>query len=266
MTLSGPTAALARLLIFLFGLLVFLGLELAAPYRPSTVAKSRRWRINLSLAAFNAALITLAFAGAIAAMAAYVAADRLGVLNRLDLPGWARLLAAVVVLDVVQYVWHLLNHQVPVLWRFHRVHHSDLNMDVSTASRFHAGELALSALIRIGLVFFLGLDLMALAVYESLANLSAQFHHSSLRVPAAVERLWWLLFVPPSMHRIHHSVVIRERDTNYGVIFSLWNRLLGTLVSRVDQGGIRIGIGAYARPERLGFFHLLVMPFTRAVR
>jgi len=266
MTLSGPTAALARLFVFLFGLLGFLGLELAAPDRPATVAKPGRWRVNLSLAALNAVLINLAFGAAVAATTATVAADRLGALNRLDLPGWARLLAAIAILDFTQYVWHLLNHQVPLLWRFHRVHHSDPNMDVSTATRFHAGELALSALIRIGLIFFLGLDLLSLAVFESLSNLAAQFHHSSLKAPAWIEQAWWLLFVPPSMHRIHHSVVIRERDTNYGVIFSIWDRVMGTLVSEVDQAGIRIGMGAYPRAERLGFFHLLAMPFTRAVR
>jgi sterol desaturase/sphingolipid hydroxylase (fatty acid hydroxylase superfamily) len=139
-------------------------------------------------------------------------------------------------------------------------------MDVSTANRFHIGELAMSALIRIGLIFFLGADLFGVMLYEILIVATAQFHHSGLKIPSWLEDIYWVLFVPPSMHRIHHSVVIKERNTNYGTIFSIWDRLLGTLLRDLDQERIRIGVGAYNRPERLHFHHLLVMPFKRQVR
>jgi sterol desaturase/sphingolipid hydroxylase (fatty acid hydroxylase superfamily) len=128
------------------------------------------------------------------------------------------------------------------------------------------GELAISAAIKIGLIFFLGATVQAVVSFEILVVLCAQFHHSSLKVPQWFEEVFWILFVPPSMHRIHHSVIIKERNTNYGTIFSLWDRLLGTLLAAVDQGGIRIGIGAYNKPERVGFLQLLWMPFTRPVR
>jgi sterol desaturase/sphingolipid hydroxylase (fatty acid hydroxylase superfamily) len=139
-------------------------------------------------------------------------------------------------------------------------------MDVSTASRFHIGELSISAVIKIALVYFLGTNVAGLVVFESLLVLSSQFQHSSLRVPKLFEKIYWLVFVPPSMHRIHHSVVIKERDTNYGTIFSVWDRMLGTLLSAVDQDTIRIGMGAYQNTEELKLYKLIKMPFTRAVR
>jgi sterol desaturase/sphingolipid hydroxylase (fatty acid hydroxylase superfamily) len=182
------------------------------------------------------------------------------------MPSWVKILATVAFMDFMLYIWHLLNHEVPFFWRFHRVHHSDLNMDVSTATRFHVGELALSAVIKIGLVFFMGASVTGVVIFESALVLCAQFHHSSLKVPWWFERIFWVFFVPPSMHRIHHSVIISERDTNYGTILSIWDRLLGTLLTDVDQARIRIGVGAYQKPERLNFQHLMVMPFTRAIK
>ena len=124
----------------------------------------------------------------------------------------------------------------------------------------------MSAVIKIGLIFFLGADLLGVMVYEILVVATSQFHHGSFKVPSWFEDVYWVLFVPPSMHRIHHSVVIKERNTNYGTIFSVWDRLLGTLLRDIDQKRIRIGVGAYNRAEKLHFPHLLAMPFTRPVR
>jgi sterol desaturase/sphingolipid hydroxylase (fatty acid hydroxylase superfamily) len=126
--------------------------------------------------------------------------------------------------------------------------------------------LAISAVIKISLIFFLGASPMGVLIFESALVMCAQFHHSSLKVPKLFETLWWILFVPPSMHRIHHSVKIKERNTNYGTIFSLWDRILGTLLTRVDQAMIRIGVGAYPKPDKLHFHQLLLMPFTKPVR
>jgi sterol desaturase/sphingolipid hydroxylase (fatty acid hydroxylase superfamily) len=139
-------------------------------------------------------------------------------------------------------------------------------MDVSTASRFHIGELSISAVIKIGLILLLGADLVGLILFEILVVLTSQFHHSSLKVPVWFERIYQIFFVPPSMHRIHHSVVIKERDSNYGTIFSIWDRALGTLTSNVDQAKLRIGVGAYQRADKLYFHQLLWMPFTKGIR
>ncbi|MCF8061759.1 MAG: sterol desaturase family protein [Deltaproteobacteria bacterium] len=254
-----------RLLLFWGGLLVFLALELTIPYREPSVSKKRRWIDNLGLTVFNSIVLRLAFGAAVVGTAAYAEKEGVGVLRLLDVPLWVQVLLAVVFMDFILYVWHLLNHKVPLLWRFHRVHHADLNMDVTTATRFHIGELAPSAVIKIGLIYLLGATVPAVVIFESLIVLCAQFHHSSLRVSESFERFYWLFFVPPSMHRIHHSVKIRERDSNYGVIFSLWDRFLETLVLDVNQEGITIGLGAYRRPERLRLHHLMLMPFTRPV-
>jgi sterol desaturase/sphingolipid hydroxylase (fatty acid hydroxylase superfamily) len=260
------TESSVRLLIFWAGLIFFLSLELLVPYRPSSVSKFKRWINNLGLALFNSILIQLLFSSAIVSTAVYVHIHKLGILNMVDAPSWLKILVTVALMDFMLYVWHLLNHEVPLLWRFHRVHHSDLNMDVSTATRFHFGELSISAVIKISLIFFLGASSLGVLIFESLLVLCAQFHHSSLKVPKWFETILWILFVPPSMHRIHHSVIIKERNTNYGTIFSLWDRILGTLLSKVNQARIHIGVGAYQRADGLNFFHLMAMPFTKPVR
>ena len=254
-----------RFSLFWGGLLFFLVLEILVPYRQSSVSKVKRWINNISITVFNSLILQVVFAGAIVKTAMYVTTHQLGVLNMIMLPGWVKLFVTVAFMDFMLYIWHLLNHEVPLLWRFHRVHHSDLNMDVSTATRFHIGELAISAVIKIALVFLLGASPLGVIIFEAALVLCAQFHHSSLKVPKGFERIFWILFVPPSMHRIHHSVIIKERDTNYGTIFSIWDRLLGTLLKDVDQKAIRIGMGAYQKPDKLNFQHLLAMPFTRPV-
>jgi sterol desaturase/sphingolipid hydroxylase (fatty acid hydroxylase superfamily) len=139
-------------------------------------------------------------------------------------------------------------------------------MDVSTATRFHIGELAISAVIKICLIYFIGADLISVIIFEGLLVLTAQFQHSSLNVPEAFEKIFWTFFVPPSMHRIHHSVKIHERDTNYGTILSIWDRLLGTLLKDIPQESIIIGVGPYREPEKLGLPHLLLMPFTKPIK
>jgi sterol desaturase/sphingolipid hydroxylase (fatty acid hydroxylase superfamily) len=255
-----------RLIVFWGGLLLFLILELIRPYRSGTVTKMNRWMTNLGLTVFNSLVLNLFFAALIIQTATYVTRHKIGLLHLYPLPYGMKLLITVLFLDLILYVWHLLNHEMPFFWRFHRVHHSDLNMDVSTASRFHVGELSISAVIKIGLIYFLGADLIGLTLFETLVVLTSQFHHSSLKVPIWLERIYGIFFVPPSLHRIHHSVVIKERDSNYGTIFSLWDRGLGTLTSMVDQAKLRIGVGAYQRADKLYFHHLLWMPFTKRIR
>jgi sterol desaturase/sphingolipid hydroxylase (fatty acid hydroxylase superfamily) len=255
-----------RLSLFWGGLIFFLLLELLVPYRPSSVSKVKRWINNISLTIFNSILLNLIFSAAIIGTAAYVQANGLGILNMIEGPAWLKILATIAFMDFMLYVWHLLNHEVPFLWRFHRVHHSDLNMDVSTATRFHIGELAISAVIKICIIFFLGASYLGVIIFESAVVLAVQFHHSSLKVPGWFEAIWFIFFVPPSMHRIHHSVVIKERDTNYGAIFSIWDRMLGTMLTHLDQKRIRIGVGAYHNPDKLNFQQLLAMPFTKPVK
>ena len=255
-----------RLTMFWGGVIFFLLVELWVSYRPSTISKSKRWANNIGITLFNSIILHLVFSGAIVGTVVIVQSKQLGLLNMVQAPAWLKVLFTVLFFDFMLYVWHLLNHEMPFLWRFHRVHHCDLNMDVSTATRFHIGELFISALIKISIIYFLGASAVAVLIFESVLVLCAQFHHSSIKIPKWFETLFWVLFVPPSMHRIHHSVVIKERDRNYGTIFSLWDRGLGTLRKDVNQDTIRIGMGAYPRADKLNFHQLLIMPFTRAVR
>jgi sterol desaturase/sphingolipid hydroxylase (fatty acid hydroxylase superfamily) len=226
----------------------------------------KRLMTNVSLTILNSAVLSLIFASATINTALYVSGNSLGLINRISLSLWPKVLLAVFFMDFMLYVWHLLNHEIPFFWRFHRVHHSDLNMDVSTATRFHIGELAMSAVIKICLIYFIGANLISVIIFESLLVLTAQFQHSSLNVPESIEKVFWIFFVPPSMHRIHHSVKIHERDTNYGTILSVWDRLLGTLLKDISQETIIIGVGPYREPEKLGLPHLLFMPFTRPIK
>ena len=244
------------------GVFLFLLAEQGFSYRQPTIPRFRRWATNLPLSILNGVIYHFLYGGLIFALIVAVGEHRLGLLHAYDIPVWLRLVLGVLILDFFIYLWHLLTHAVPLLWRFHRVHHSDLNMDVSTANRFHLGEFLFTGLIRIGVVYAFGIDWTAYVLFELLVNLAVQFHHSSIRINHRFERWWALLFVPPFLHRIHHSVRIRERDSNYGVIFSIWDRMLGTLTTAVDQGAIVIGIGSHRDFSRLGFWQLLVMPFT----
>ena len=255
-----------RAALFLGGFALFLSLELLMPYRPNTVSKLRRVAINLAIALLNGVIATLLFSASTTKAVLYVKEARFGLLYMDAIPHWGRLLVTVVIMDLAIYIWHLLNHEMPLLWRFHQVHHSDLNMDVSTASRFHTGEIIMSSAVKIALIYLLGAEIIAVVLFECLLVFAAQFQHSSLKVPAGFERIFWLLFVPPSMHRIHHSVVILERNTNYGTIFSLWDRIFGTLLKEVDQKKIVTGLGAYRDPEALLIHHLFLMPFGRPAR
>ncbi len=258
--------ATIRLILSAGALLFFLMFEMIIPYRPNTISKVKRWGINLSLTLFNTIILNIFFSILIVKTITYVTENRLGVLHLVDLPYWMKTLVTILFMDFMLYIWHLLNHEMPLLWRFHRVHHSDLNMDVSSATRFHIGELVISLFIKVSLIFFLGADILGILIFESTLLFAAQFQHSSLKVPEWFEKIFWIFFVPPSMHRIHHSVIIKERDTNYGTIFSIWDRIFGTLLTCVDQSRIRIGVGAYPKDEKLNIHHLIVMPFTKQIR
>ena len=263
----GPlNIVLLRGLISWGGFVILLFLELVRPYRQPSVSKKKRLVTNISLTILNSALLSLIFASTTTNTALSVSENHLGLLNMIGLPFWPKVFLAVFFMDFMLYVWHLLNHEVPLFWRFHRVHHSDLNMDVSTATRFHIGELAISAVIKICLIYFIGANLISVIIFESLLVLTAQFQHSSLNVPELFEKVFWIFFVPPSMHRIHHSVRIHERNTNYGTILSVWDRLLGTLLKDIPQETIIIGVGPYREPEKLGLPHLILMPFTKPIK
>jgi sterol desaturase/sphingolipid hydroxylase (fatty acid hydroxylase superfamily) len=197
------------------------------------------------------------------ALATSLAAKRWGLVAQLGLPRLAAAGLGFLLMDYTTWVWHWLNHRVPFLWRFHGVHHTDLDLDVLTSFRFHFGELTLSLGYRSLQIVVIGIDPLVLIIYEVVMDAATEFHHSNVRLPLGVERWLNLVIVTPRMHGIHHSIVERETNANWSVVFSWWDRLHGTLRLDVTQDALVIGVPAYRAPEELTFARLLTMPFRR---
>ncbi|MGB3541654.1 sterol desaturase family protein, partial [Rubrivirga sp.] len=176
------------------------------------------------------------------------------------LPLWVRIVAAFLLIDVWMYAWHRLNHRVPFLWRLHRVHHSDAQMDVTTASRFHTGEIVLSSILRIGVIAALGVSAWELVLYETAMFAVVQFHHSNLGVSPGLDRALRAVIATPAMHKVHHSRWQPETDSNYGSLFSWWDRLFNSFRMRVDVSTIRLGLDGFDTPEHESLRGLVAMP------
>ena len=179
------------------------------------------------------------------------------------LPVWLESIIAFLIIDFTNYLWHILNHRLPVLWRFHIVHHTDLDLDVTTATRFHYGELIGSVFFRGVFVFLSGAGPMLVLIYEIAFEAATQFHHSNLRLPVKVERILNTIFVTPRMHGIHHSIVKNETESNYAVIFSFWDRIFKTIQLQVEQNAVITGVASYRNAQELTAGYLLAMPFKK---
>lgn len=251
---------LIRLAVFT-GIFALLALaEAARPAHPRIQTRARRWPTNLAIVAIDqAALRLVALAVPFAAVAAAIDAQAQGwgLFNVIALPGWVEFLLTVLLFDLAIWAQHLVTHKVPLFWRFHRVHHADRDMDVTTALRFHPVEILASMGLKIGLVYALGPAPAAVLAFELLLNATAMFSHANLRLPPKLSDAIRLVFVTPDMHRIHHSVNRHEHDSNYGFCLSVWDRLFFTL-RRGDQ--ITTGLEWQDdRPAQLGW--ALRLPF-----
>src|SRR5450432_1348341 len=179
------------------------------------------------------------------------------------LPSWLEASIAFLIIDFTNYLWHILNHKLPVLWRFHIVHHTDLDLDVTTATRFHYGELIGSVFFRSAFVFLSGAGPILVLIYEIAFEAATQFHHSNLKLPVKVERAINTILVTPRMHGIHHSIVKNETDSNYAVIFSFWDRICKTIQLQVEQNAVVTGVASYTNAQELTAGFLLAMPFKK---
>ena len=186
-----------------------------------------------------------------------------GLVHLFVLPSWVELIVSFLLMDLAFYYWHVANHRIPFLWRFHNVHHIDPELDVSTAFRFHFGEVALSSIFTVIQISLIGISAWAYAIYQTAFQLEVLFHHSNLRLPIRFERLLNKLVVTPRMHGIHHSQVQRENNSNFGTVFSWWDRLHRTLGLNIPQSEILIGIPGYSLPEDNTIVNALVMPFRK---
>lgn len=244
-----------------FGLLLLA--EKRRPLRQAASNKLRRVPRNLALGGVTSIAVNLLFVPFVSAVARFAEKRRLGLLYRLPLPAPLKFIAALVLLDYTFYWWHRWMHENRFLWRFHLVHHTDLDLDVSTAARFHFGEYVLSTPFRAAQILVIGASPAAAATFEALLMLAAEFHHSNLRLPLGAERRLNALIVTPRMHGIHHSIIAAESNANYATVLTAWDALHRTLRLGVPQGEITIGLAGYRDEGDLTVGRLLVLPFAQ---
>jgi sterol desaturase/sphingolipid hydroxylase (fatty acid hydroxylase superfamily) len=245
-------------------LLGLLFAERRRPLRPRVERTLPHTGRNVVIAALGAVATGLTEAAVGQPVARWAAARRVGLLRVLPVPlQVARGVAGFLLLDYTLWLWHRWNHRVPLLWRFHVVHHVDRDLDASTGIRFHFGELALSTGFRVGQLLLLGIERETFFAYQGVLMLSVLFHHSNLRLPLALERRLVSLVVTPRMHGIHHSVVEHETDSNFSSLLTCWDRLHGTLRLNVPHDAIAVGIPAYRSPAEVRLARVLALPFER---
>lgn len=238
-------------------------LEKKRPLRPSVESKPLRTVRNLAVAATAGTALYFLEKPVAERVASLVERRRLGILKIWRLPKWLEAVAAVVLLDYTLYLWHVLTHKVPILWRFHVVHHIDLDLDASTAFRFHFGEIAISVAWRAAQIMVIGVSPDALRVWQRFLLPAVIFHHSNLRLPFAAERFLCNLIVTPRMHGIHHSTERSETDSNWSSGLTIWDKLHGTYRDIDVHEGVTIGVPAFRLPEDTELLSLIELPFAQ---
>jgi sterol desaturase/sphingolipid hydroxylase (fatty acid hydroxylase superfamily) len=249
-------------------LAIFVGmavLELLSPRRIPTTSKTIRWFNNLSIHALNSIMVRGLFPVIPITMAVLAAEGGWGLLNQYILPGWQAIIVSVIALDFIIYLQHVAFHTVPLFWRLHMVHHADLDIDLTTGIRFHPVEITLSLIIKLAAVAILGAPPLAVLIFEVVLNGTSLFSHGNVHMPGRVDRILRLFLVTPDMHRVHHSVIMRETNTNFGFNLSWWDRILGTYQEQPSEGhkGMTIGLGYFRDSNQLSLPWLLVLPLTR---
>ncbi len=249
---------------FFFGMLVLMAIwEVLAPRRQLTVSKTSRWSSNLGLVLVNTLALRALLPVAAVGMAILAEERSWGLLNNVVLPHWVSVVLAVLILDLAIYLQHVMFHAVPILWRLHMVHHADLDFDVTTGARFHTLEIILSMGIKMAVVVVLGPPAVAVIIFEVLLNATSLFNHGNVRLLARLDRLLRLIVVTPEMHRVHHSVVPRETNSNFGFNLPWWDRLFGTYRARPAAGheGMTIGLSQFRDTKVARLHWMLALPF-----
>ena len=255
---------------FFVGMLALIGAwEIVAPRRALTLSKAQRWSGNLGLVALNTVLLRLIFPLAGAGMAAFCAENGWGILNHFQVPAILAVPLAVIALDFVIWLQHVMVHAVPLFWRLHRVHHADPDYDVTTGARFHPLEIVLSMLIKFATIVVLGPPVVAVVIFEVLLNATAMFNHGNIGLPATLDRVLRRVVVTPDMHRVHHSIEDDETNSNFGFNLPWWDRLFGTYRDqpRAGQLGMVIGIRDHADPREVARLDgMLLLPFRGKIK
>ena len=251
-----------RLGVFL-GVLAIMALwELLAPRRRRDIPRVIRWSNNLALVVIDTIVLRLTFPILAVGLAIMAQERGWGLFNIVEVPAWVAVLASVIILDLVIYLQHVMFHAVPALWRLHRMHHADLDFDVTTGLRFHPIEIVLSMGIKLAIVLVLGPPAVAVLIFEVLLNATAMFNHSNVRLPLGVDKVLRLVMVTPDMHRVHHSILPQETNSNFGFNLPWWDRLLGTYRAQPAAGhdAMTIGIEQFRTPRDQWLDRMLVQP------
>jgi sterol desaturase/sphingolipid hydroxylase (fatty acid hydroxylase superfamily) len=253
-----------RLLAFLsiFALLALA--EAVWPRRPLMVKKTQRWQANIGIIIADSLVIRLLFPVVPMSLAATAQSRGWGLFNLLGVTGWLELTAGLIILDLIIYLQHRLFHRIPLLWRMHRMHHTDLDLDVSSGTRFHPLEIIISLLIKMTAVLLFGISPLTVLLFEIILNATSLFNHANLALPGPVDRWLRLVLVTPDMHRVHHSIYPKETDSNFGFCQPWWDRLLGTYTAQPRDGHhqMRIGLKEFRNADQLGLWPLLKIPFV----
>lgn len=265
----GISETALRLGAFVGIFIVMALLELLLPRRTLNQSKGQRWFTNLAIAGIDSLIVRLMalFVVPLAAVATALWAQTkgYGVFNATDWPAWLEITLAIILLDLAIYAQHVVSHLFPPLWRLHKVHHTDLDFDVTTAVRFHPIEIALSMLWKMVVVLALGADPLAVVLFEVILNGCATFNHSNVSLPQPLDRIIRTLVVTPDMHRVHHSIYRREHDSNYGFNLSVWDRMFRTYTDQPEDGhkGMTIGLSEYQSEKPTGLVWSLALPFRK---
>jgi sterol desaturase/sphingolipid hydroxylase (fatty acid hydroxylase superfamily) len=257
-----------RLGVFV-GILAAMALaETLAPRRTLSVARGFRWLNNIALIMVGTGLLRVVFPFLAVAFAGMAQANGWGLFNQVAAPYWVAVLASFVALDFAIYLQHRLFHAVPLFWRLHMVHHADPDIDASTGVRFHPIEIVLSMLIKFAAIALLGAPALAVMLFEIVLNATSVFSHANWRLSLGLDRALRTVLVTPDMHRVHHSVIRRETDSNFGFNFSFWDRLCGTYRPQPEAGhdAMTIGLPHYQQQRRQGLVWMLLLPFTGTTR
>jgi sterol desaturase/sphingolipid hydroxylase (fatty acid hydroxylase superfamily) len=258
------TEMLIRLGAFLAVFVLLAAAEVFAPRRRLSTSKARRWFANLTLVALNPLTVALVFPILPIGLAMLASEQHWGLLNQMAMPYWLTVAMGEVILDLTVYTQHVMHHAIPVLWRLHMVHHADLDIDMTTGLRFHPVEILVSMAIKLAAVAALGPPPFAVLIFEVTLNATSMFNHGNIRIPVKVDQVLRLLVVTPDMHRVHHSVIIRETNSNYGFNLPWWDRLFGTYKDQPDKGhtDMVIGLAQFRDPQKLTLPRLLILPFV----
>ncbi len=253
--------SIIRLTFFVFLLCSFVGLEYIRPKRKLDLPRLKRWPINFGLTLINSIIIGILPVSAMG-MALYTEYHSLGLLQHLQLPVIANLALGIIWLDFIIYWQHRIFHRLPTLWRLHILHHTDGNLDASSALRFHPLEIVVSLVIKIAAILFMGVSPLAVLIFEITLNGMALFNHSNLQMPAALDNLLRKLFVTPDMHRIHHSQSPQEMHSNFGFNLSIWDKLFGSYTDHASNIDFPLGIKHISFGQQKDPVFLLALPFA----